>query len=93
MNVKEWVEQFPPDQRKAERERIAAKIQVSEMAVRQWCYGNNRPSGVNVPLLEHVTEGGFAYYFSGAPFVRGLVGVSRYDVRPDIYGQAPARVA
>lgn len=72
MELREYIESFPRKQRMRIRQTIADAHGVSEVTVRAWANGTrNHPySLMAIEITESVTVGK----------------VTRYDLRPDIYG-------
>lgn len=77
MDLQEYINLFPRGQRVAVRTEIANSHGVSEVTIRSWANGSRRHPFVKeaIEMTERLTEGK----------------VSRYDLRPDIFGKSPDR--
>lgn len=75
MDLKEFIRLFPRRERMNIRRQIADAHGVSEVAVRSWANGSRRhPATLRaVEITEALTMGK----------------VTRYDLRPDIFGRGP----
>jgi DNA-binding transcriptional regulator YdaS (Cro superfamily) len=77
MRLHDWIDQFPVAQRRLIREAIARATDVTEMAVRHWANGIRRVPGQRCLAIERFTASA----------------VTRYELRPDIFGKlSPPRV-
>jgi DNA-binding transcriptional regulator YdaS (Cro superfamily) len=73
MQLREWINSHAITERRVARESIARALGVSEVAVRHWMNGIRRVPGHHCIPLELLT---------GRQ-------VTRYELRPDIFGKAP----
>ncbi len=75
MDLQEYINLFPRSQRVAVRTKIANHHGVSESTIRSWANGSRRHPCVKeaMEMTERLTDGK----------------VSRYDLRPDIFGESP----
>jgi len=72
MELREFIDSYPRQQRSSIRREIALAHSVSEVTVRAWANGNRKhPCTLkSVEITEHLTAGR----------------VTRHDLRPDIFG-------
>lgn len=95
MNTRQWVQQFPPEARNAERRRLAAASGVTEAAIKSYCCNVRQPRPATALLLEKATKGLWeAYYIAPGDKKpkgkrQGPPGISRHDLLPAVYGKAP----
>ncbi len=77
MDLQKYINLFPRSQRVAVRTEIADSHGVTESAVRSWANGCRRHPYFkeSIEITERLTNGK----------------VSRYDLRPDIFGKRPGR--
>jgi DNA-binding transcriptional regulator YdaS (Cro superfamily) len=75
MQLREWINSHAITERRGVRESIARALGVSEVAVRHWMNGIRRVPGNQCIPLERLTGRH----------------VTRYELRPDIFGKAPKR--
>lgn len=77
MDLREYINLFPRSQRVAVRTEIAKFHGVTEVTVRSWANGSRRHPFIKeaIEITEKLTNGK----------------VSRYDLRPDIFGESPDR--
>jgi len=77
MNLQEYFNLFPRSQRVAVRTEIARSHGVTEVTVRSWANGSRRHPFIKeaIEITERFTSGK----------------VSRYDLRPDVFGECPDR--
>ncbi|MCK5498347.1 MAG: helix-turn-helix domain-containing protein [Gammaproteobacteria bacterium] len=75
MDLQEYLNLFPRSQRVAVRTEIAKSHGVTEVTVRSWANGSRRHPFIKeaIEMTERLTSGK----------------VSRYDLRPDIFGDCP----
>ena len=77
LDLQEYLNLFPRNQRVAVRTEFAKSHGVSEVTVRSWANGSRRHPFKKeaIEMTERLTNGK----------------VSRYDLRPDIFGEHPER--
>ncbi len=79
MDLQAYIKSFPRDQRTPIRRKIAEAHGVSEVTVRAWANTTRRPpyTLAAIEITEQVTQGT----------------VTRYDLRPEIFGEVVKRTA
>lgn len=77
MDLREYMNTYPRNQRKAARLRMAKAHAVAEVTVRSWANGSRKHPFTRraLEITERLTEGK----------------VTRYDLRPDIFGRPPGK--
>ena len=69
MNLIEYIQQFPRQERMKTRKRMAAALGISEVFIRNWCNGHKKIPAKHARKIEI--------------FTKGLV--SRHTIAPDFY--------